>query len=93
MEYISLIANTGIQISDFKIKLNQENFRTLKFNYYEGLDSRSLKYWFEELIEIRNLSKFIRKGDLNQFGISPNQVNEFLNIQRIDHLHLEINYE
>ena len=39
MEYISLIANTGIQISDFKIKLNQENFRTLKFNYYEGLDS------------------------------------------------------
>ena len=84
MDFISLISNTGIQISDFKIKLNQENFRTLKFNYYEGLDSKTLNYWFEELIEIRDLAKFIRKSDLNQFGIKPDKINDASNIERIE---------
>ena len=52
MDYISLISNTGVQSASLKIKLNPEDFRTLRFNYYEGLDSVTLKYWFEELIEI-----------------------------------------
>ena len=34
MDYISLIANTGVQISDFKISLNPEEFRKSKFYYY-----------------------------------------------------------
>ena len=83
MEYISLIANTGVQISDFKIKLNHEKFRTLKFNYFEGLDSFSLNYWFDELIEIKNIAKFIRKSDLEQLGISQSELLDYNSIQKI----------
>jgi hypothetical protein len=76
MDYISLISNTGVQSASLKIKLNPDDFRTLRFNYYEGLDSVTLKYWFEELIEIRNLGKFIRKSDLNQLNIPINKLND-----------------
>jgi hypothetical protein len=93
MDYISLIANTGIQFADYRIQLDQEKFRTLKFNYYEGLDSFSLKYWFEELIEIRNIAKFIRKSDLTQLGIRADQLNDFNVIQRIEESSVMLFYE
>ena len=93
MDYISLIANTGIQFADYKIQLDQEKFRTLKFNYYEGLDSFSLKYWFEELIEIRNIAKFIRKSDLTQLGIRVDQLNDINTIQRIEESSILLFYE
>ncbi|MEY4141541.1 MAG: hypothetical protein RL110_912 [Bacteroidota bacterium] len=93
MDYISLIANTGIQFTDFKIPLNPEKFRTLKFNYYEGLDSYTLKYWFEELVEIKNLGKFIRKSDLSQFGINQHQLNDDFTVQRIVDSSIALFYE
>jgi len=68
LDYVSLIANTGVQIIDLRIKLNHVKFRTLKFNCFEGLDSFSLNYWFDELIEIKNIAKFIKKSDLEQLG-------------------------
>jgi hypothetical protein len=84
MDYISLIANTGIQFADFKIELEQDRFRTLKFNYYEGLDSHSLKFWFEELIEIKNIGKLIRKSDLLGLGLKEHQLTDFDSIQKIE---------
>jgi len=87
MDFISLISNTGVQSSNFKIKLNSEDFRSLRFNYYEGIDSLNLKYWFEELIEIKNLGKFIRKSDLNQLKISNNELNNIDSLSKIENSH------
>lgn len=76
MDFVSLIANTGIQFADFKIKLNPEKFRELKFNYFEGCDSSSvpLTYWLDELIEIKSMGKFIRRMDLQDLKMSPEKL-------------------
>jgi len=84
MDYISLIANTGIQISDFKISLNPEEFRKSKFYYYEGIDTKTMEFWFEELIEIRSIGKFIRKSDLLDLRIARTELNDYEKIDKIE---------
>lgn len=84
MEYISLIANTGVQISDYKIALNQEEFKKCKFHYFEGIDSSAFEFWLEELVEIRSIGKYIRKSDLSDLRISKNEFNDLEKIEKIE---------
>jgi len=84
MDFISLIANTGVQFVDLEIKLNADSYKNLRFNYYEGLDTSSLKWWFEELIEIKDLGSFIRKSDLIDLAISIDKVNKTETILKIN---------
>ena len=83
MDYISLISATGIQILDFPIKLDSEKFRSLRFNYFEGIDSLTMKYWFEELIEIKSQGKLIRKSDLLKLRIEKDDLTDIEAINKI----------
>jgi hypothetical protein len=83
MDYISLISATGIQILDFPIKLDSEKFRSLRFNYFEGIDSLTMKYWFEELIEIKSQGKLIRKSDLLKLRIEKDELTDIEAINKI----------
>jgi hypothetical protein len=84
MEFISLIANSGIQIIDGQMKIDPDGMRKLKFNYIELLDSVSLKFWLEELIEIRQLGKLIQKSALSRLNIKIENINDFENISKIE---------
>jgi hypothetical protein len=66
MDFATLISNTGVQFIDLSLNFDAERFRALRFNYYEGIDSSSMTWWFEELIELRDLGKLIRKSDLQE---------------------------
>jgi len=84
MDYISLIANTGVQITDFTIELNSEDFRKSKFYFFEGIDPKTMEFWFEELIEIKNIGQYIRKSDLLDLRINREELNDFEKIDRIE---------
>lgn len=92
MNFVSLISNTGIQFFDFKIKLKTDELRKLKFHYFEGIDTSKVpfKWWFEELIEINDLGKFIRKQDLFDLKISADKVNSDENILKIQSADLKL---
>jgi hypothetical protein len=76
MDFVSLIANTGVQFIDLGLDFDHEKFRELRFNYYEGIDSSTMTWWFEELIEIRDLGKYIRKSDLQDLRFTRDRLKD-----------------
>jgi hypothetical protein len=93
MDFVSLISNTGIQFCNFKIKLNENKFRELRFNYYEGIDSKTFTWWFEELIEIREIGKYIRKSELNGLNIPKEKINDFEQVSKIINSNVKLYFE
>ncbi len=83
MDFVSLIANTGVQFIDFKLRLDPEKFKNLRFNYSEGIDSSTLSWWFEELIEIKEIGSYIRKSDLEELKIERRSINSSAAVQKI----------
>jgi len=84
MDYISFIANTGVQITDFTIELNSNDFKKSKFYYFEGIDPKTMEFWFEELIEIKNIGQYIRKSDLFDLRINKEELIDYEKIDRIE---------